>query len=90
MSAATERSQQTIVLPASCDSYLSVVCLSVVFVMDKNLNLSAVQSPIELKLGGDLGLVSQMNALVSNLDRFSFCKQTNKQKKLPKSQKTRF
>ena len=31
---------------------------------DENLNFSAVRSPIELKLGGDLGLVSQISVHV--------------------------
>jgi hypothetical protein len=67
LSVLTERSQRTIVLPAFCDS---CVCLSVVVVVtDKNWNFSAVRSPIELKLSGYLGLVSQMSlhALVSRL-----------------------
>jgi hypothetical protein len=48
---------------------------------DKNCNFSAVRSPIELKLGGDFGLVSQISVhiLVSRFDCFSYCKQTNKQ-----------
>jgi hypothetical protein len=39
--------------------------------------------PIELKLGGDLGLVSQisMHLLVSRFDYFSYFKQTKEQKK---------
>jgi hypothetical protein len=44
--------QHTMVLAASFD-----LCPSVV-VTDENLNFLAVRSPIELKLGGDLGLVS--------------------------------
>jgi hypothetical protein len=63
---------------------LSVVCpFIVVVVTDKNLNFSALRSPIELKLGGDLWLVFQINvyALVLRISRlFIFCKQTNKQK----------
>jgi hypothetical protein len=41
-----------------------------------------VRSPIGLKLGGDLGLVSQISVhvLVSRFDCFSFCKQTKEQK----------
>jgi hypothetical protein len=35
-----------------------VVCLFGVVGTDENWNFSAVRSPIELKLGGDLGLVS--------------------------------
>jgi hypothetical protein len=48
----------------------------------KIFNFSAVRSPIELKLGGDLGLVSQisMHVLVSRFDYFSYFKQANKQK----------
>jgi hypothetical protein len=49
--------------------FLSVCC--VLFVgTDKNYNFSAVHSPIELKLGGDLGLVSQISVhvLVSRFD----------------------
>jgi hypothetical protein len=43
--------------------------MSVVVVKDKNWNFSAVRSPIELKLGADLGLVTQISvhALVSRL-----------------------
>jgi hypothetical protein len=50
-------------------------------VMDKNLNFSAVRCPIELKLGGDLGLVSQISGhvLVSRFDYFLYCKQTKEQ-----------
>jgi hypothetical protein len=50
---------------------------------DKNYNFSAMRSPIELKLGGDLRLVSQisLHVLVSRFDCFSYCKQTNKQNK---------
>jgi hypothetical protein len=60
--------------------YVVVVCLFVG--TDKNCNFSAVRSPIELKLGGDLGLVSQISVhvLVSRFDCFSYRKQTNKQK----------
>jgi hypothetical protein len=41
-----------------------------------------VRSPIELKLGGDLGLVSQVNVhvLVSRFDYFLYCKQTKERK----------
>jgi hypothetical protein len=44
---------------------------------DKNCNFSAVRSPIELKLSGGLGLVSQISVhvLVSRFDCFSYCKQ---------------
>jgi hypothetical protein len=39
---------------------------------DEKRNFSAVRSPIELKLGGDLGLVSQIivHVLVSRFDYF--------------------
>jgi hypothetical protein len=59
-----------------------VICLFVVGT-DETCNFSAVRSPIELKLGGDLGLVSQISVhiLVSRFDRFSYRKQTNKQKR---------
>jgi uncharacterized membrane protein len=55
---------------------VSVCSLSVT---DKNLNFSAVRSPIELKLGGDLWFVSQISvhALVSRLS-FVYIFQTNK------------
>jgi hypothetical protein len=45
-----------------------------------------VRSPIRLKLGGELGLVSQISVhvLVSRFDCFSYCKQTKEQKR-PKS-----
>jgi hypothetical protein len=51
--------------------------------MDKNYNFSAVRSPIELKLGGDLALVSQISVyvLVSRFDYFLYCKQTKEPKK---------
>jgi hypothetical protein len=48
---------------------------------DKNWNFSAVRSLIELKLGGDLGLVSQISvhALVFRLSRlFTFRNKTIK------------
>jgi hypothetical protein len=59
----------------------------------RKLELSAVRSPIELKLGGDLGLLSQISvhALVSRLTHlFTFCKhfvnkQTNKNTEIAKS-----
>jgi hypothetical protein len=56
------------------------VCWSL-SVGDKNWYFSAVRSPIELKLGRDLELVSRISVqvLVSRLDcLFTFCKQTNK------------
>jgi hypothetical protein len=49
------------VLPALRDSCLVLLC---VVGTDKNYNFSAVRSPIELKLGGDLGLVSQISVHV--------------------------
>jgi hypothetical protein len=51
--------------------------------MDKNCNFSAVRSRIELKLGGDLGLVSQISVhvLVSRFDCVSYHKLTKEQKK---------
>jgi hypothetical protein len=57
--------------------------LCVVVGTDKNWNFSAVRSPIELKLGGDLELVSQISVhvLVSRFDYFLYCKQTKEQKK---------
>jgi hypothetical protein len=59
---------------------MSVCSLSVT---DENWNFSAVRSPIGLKLGGDLGLVSQISVhvLVSRFDYFLFCKQTKEQEK---------
>jgi hypothetical protein len=40
---------------------------------DENSNFSAVRSPIELKLGGDLGLVSQISVHVLVLRFDCFC-----------------
>jgi hypothetical protein len=63
---------------------MSVHVLFVVVVgTDKNCNFSAVRSLIELKLGGDLGLLSQIsvNVLVSRFDYFLYCKQTKEHKK---------
>jgi hypothetical protein len=62
------------VLPALRDSCL----LCVVGGMDENYNFLAVRRPIELKPGGDLGLVSQISVhvLVSRFDYFLYCKQT--------------
>jgi hypothetical protein len=53
-----------------------------VFGTDEKCNFSAVRSPIELKLGGDLGLLSQisMHVLVSRFDYFLYCKQTKEHK----------
>jgi hypothetical protein len=50
---------------------------------DENCNFSAVRSPIELKLGGDLALVSQISVyvLVSRFDYYLYCKQTKERKK---------
>jgi hypothetical protein len=70
------------VLPALPDSCL-FVCWCVLCVgTDENWNFSAVRSPIELKLGGDLGLVSQISVhvLVSRFDYFLYCKQTKERK----------
>jgi hypothetical protein len=66
------------VLPALQDSCL----LCVITGTDKNYNFSAVPGPIELKLGGDLGLVSQISVhvLVSRFEYFSYCKQIKEQK----------
>ena len=57
----------------------SAICL----VSDKNWNISAVRGPIELKLGGDLGLVFQISVhvLVSRFDNSLYCKQTKEHKK---------
>jgi hypothetical protein len=65
---------------------LRFMCLSVGVGTDGNCNFSAVCNPIELKLGGDLGLVYQISVyvLVSRFDCFSYCKQT-KEQKTPKS-----
>jgi hypothetical protein len=61
---------------------VGVCCLLVYVGTDKNWNFSAVRSPIELKLGGGLGLVSQisMHVLVSRFDYFLYCKQTKERK----------
>jgi hypothetical protein len=66
------------VSPALRDSCL-FVCVLVCVGTDENWNFSAVRSPIELKLGGDLGLVSQISVhvLVSRFDYFFI---VNKQK----------
>jgi hypothetical protein len=52
--------------------HVCVLCGVVVVGTDGNCNLSAVRSPIGLKLGGDLGLVSQISkhVLVSRFDYF--------------------
>ena len=56
----------------------SAICL----VLDTNWNISAARSLIELKLGGDLGLESQISVLVlvSRFDYFLYCKQTKERK----------
>jgi hypothetical protein len=48
----------------------------------ENLNFSAMRSPIWLKLGGDLWLVSQISVhvLVSSFVCFLYCKQAKQQK----------
>jgi hypothetical protein len=63
------------VLPALRDSCLFGVGT------DRNKNLSAVRSPIGLKPGRDLQLVSQISVhvLVSRFDSISYCKQTKEQ-----------
>jgi hypothetical protein len=53
------------------------VCCMLLCVMHKNWNVTAVGGPIELKLGGDVGLVSQISVHVL-VSRFY---QTNKQNK---------
>jgi hypothetical protein len=63
--------------------FISVrVLLLLIVGTDKNCNFSAVRSPIELKLGGDLGLVSQISVhvLVLRFDYFLYCKQTKERK----------
>jgi hypothetical protein len=58
--------------------HVSVLCGGT----DTNCYFSAMRSPIELKLGGDLGLVSQISVhdLVLRFDYFLYCKQTKEQK----------
>jgi hypothetical protein len=70
------------VLPALLDSCLFVVVVGGGSGTDENCNFSAVRSPIQLKLGGDLGLVSQISVhgLVSRFDYFLYCKQTKERK----------
>jgi hypothetical protein len=64
---------------------MSVVCCVSLCIVgtDENYNFSAVRSPIELKLCGDLGLVSQISVhvLILRLYYFLYCKQTKEQKK---------
>jgi hypothetical protein len=74
LSVATGRSQRTTVLPAFCDS---CVCSLSVVGTDENWNFSAVRSPIGLKLGGDLGLVSQINVHVLVSRFVCFCEPTH-------------
>jgi hypothetical protein len=73
------------VLPGLRDSRLFLCC---VFGTDENCDFSAVRNSIELKLGGDLGLISQMqicvHVLVSGFNCFSYCKQTNKKVEIAK------
>jgi hypothetical protein len=72
------------VLPALRDSCLCVdvvICCVLCVGTDKNCIFSAVRSPIELKLGGDLGLVSQISLHFWFQDFISFYivnKQNNK------------
>jgi hypothetical protein len=58
------------------------VCCCVLCGTDEKCNFSAVRSPIELKLGGELGLVFQISVhvLVSRFDYFLYCKQTKEHK----------
>jgi hypothetical protein len=67
-------------LPSEIHVCLLLACVGT----DKNWNFSAVHSPIELKLGGDLGLLSQISlrVLVSRFDYFLYCKQTKERKNL--------
>jgi hypothetical protein len=65
--------------------FMSVVvecCVLLCDGTDKKCNFSAVDSPIELKLGGDLWLVSQISVhvLVLRFDYFLYCKQTKEPK----------
>jgi hypothetical protein len=62
------------------------VGLCVVVGTDKNCNFSAVRSPIGLKLGGDLGLVSQISVhvVLSRFDYFLYCKQNKRTNQLKK------
>jgi hypothetical protein len=67
----------------TCPPRFMSVCVFVVGGRtDGNCNFSAVHSPIELKLGGDLALVSHISVhvLVSSFDYFLYCKQTKEQK----------
>jgi hypothetical protein len=62
------------------------VFLFVVVGTDRNCNFSVMRSQIELKLGGDLGLVSQISVhvLVLRLDCFSY-KKKNKNAEIVKN-----
>jgi hypothetical protein len=62
--------------------FMSLWCVLCVVGTDENWNFSALHSPIELKLGGDLGLVSEISVhvLVSRFDYFLYCKQTKERK----------
>jgi hypothetical protein len=63
----------------TCNPRFMSVCLCIR--TDENCNFSAVRSPIELKLGGHLGLVSQISLHVLFLRHvclFTFCKQQQK------------
>jgi hypothetical protein len=72
-------------------SVVVVCCVLLCDGTDEKYNFPAVRSPIELKLGGDLRLVSQISVhvLVSRFDYFLYCKQT-KEQKTQKSQKLLF
>jgi hypothetical protein len=66
-------------------------CLALFVGTDGNCNFSAVRSPIGLKLGGDLGLVSQISVhvLVSSLIVFYIVnKQENKKPRKSQFYKT--
>ena len=60
--------------------FMSVVVVCLLFGMDKNSNLSAVRSPVELKLSKTLELLSQisMHVLVLRFNCYLYCKQANK------------
>jgi hypothetical protein len=77
------------VLPALQDSCLFVWYLLFVGGTDGNCNFPAVHNPIELKLGRELGLLSQISehVLVSSFNCFSYCK-PKKTKKILKLQKS--
>jgi hypothetical protein len=79
-----------VVLPALRDSCLLFVACLLLFGMDQNCNFSAMRSPIELKLGGDLGLVSQISVhvLVSSSTVFHIV--NKEEEKIAEIAKTRF